>query len=202
MSVALLLVALRAQPAAAQSDSQEKVYTYVEQMPAFPGGGGQPAIMAAIQERVVYPELARREKITGRVFVSFIIAETGKVKDIKVVKGIGAGCDEAAVAAVSQLPLLVPGKQNGRVVAVSLTVPILFQEGSPATPLANRVFTYVEQMPSLPGQPKTPDTIVEVVGGSYGVALSPCRKPWGKTWCCPPKCSTAAPKASCTRPSW
>lgn len=176
----LVLGLIVARPAAGQSGSENKVYTYVEQMPTLPGGGGQAALVAAIQERLVYPEQARREKIAGRVFISFIVTETGKLRDIKVVKGIGGGCDEAAVAAVSQLPPLVPGKQNGRAVAVSFTVPVTFQEGGAATPLASRVFTYVEQMPTLPGQPKTPDKVVEEIGGSYGINLNPVQKAVGK----------------------
>ena len=119
--------------------------------------------------------------MTGRVFVSFIVSETGNVRDSKVVKGIGEGCDEAVLLAVSQLPRFMPGKQNGRPVSVSFTVPVTFTESDPSIPLANRVYTYVEQMPTLPGQPKTPDKVVEEVGGSYGANLSPVQKAVGKT---------------------
>ena len=178
--VVLLTSLVVAGPAAAQSESDNKVYTYVEQMPTMPNGEGQGAIVAAIQERLVYPELARREKVTGRVFVSFVVTTTGKIVDIKVVKGLGAGCDEAAVQAVQQLPTLVPGKQNGRAVAVSFTVPVTFQDSGPATPLANRVYTYVEQMPTLPGQPAQPDKLVEGVLASYGANLNPVQKAVGK----------------------
>ncbi|MBJ6111032.1 TonB family protein [Hymenobacter sp. BT523] len=150
----LVLLAL-ARPAAAQGEAEEeKVYTYVEQMPTLPGNGGNQAIVAAIQERLVYPEQARRDNVTGRVFVSFTVTPTGGVKSIKIVKGIGAGCDEATVAAVSQLPRFIPGKQNGRAVSVSFTVPATFPPASGATAPATldgaRVYSYVEQMPTLP----------------------------------------------------
>ncbi|UOQ97376.1 energy transducer TonB [Hymenobacter sp. 5317J-9] len=150
----LVLLAL-ARPAAAQGEAEEeKVYTYVEQMPQLPGSGGNQAIVAAIQERLVYPEQARRDNVTGRVFVSFTVTTTGGVKSIKVVKGIGAGCDEATIAAVSQLPRFIPGKQNGRAVSVSFTVPATFPPASGATAPAlldgARVYSYVEQMPTLP----------------------------------------------------
>ncbi len=174
--LAAALLAL-AQPAAAQDDDEgKKVYTYVEQMPTLPIGGGMAGITAAIQERLIYPEAARRNKITGRVFVSFSVTSTGAVQDVKVVKGLGSGCDEAAVNAVQQLPRFVPGKQNGRAVWVSFTVPVNFQEAGAtnaasvaqaAAPAANRAFTYVEQMPKLPGQPKTTDKTLAEAGGSY-----------------------------------
>jgi TonB family protein len=152
-SFALLLV-VRAPPVAAQSSSDEdKVYTYVEQMPQLPGNGGHQAIVAAIQERLVYPEPARRDNVTGRVFVSFTVTADGGVKSVKVVKGLGAGLDEATVAAVSQLPRFIPGKQNGRAVSVSYTVPVAFPPASgapaPATLDGARVYSYVEQMPAL-----------------------------------------------------
>lgn len=130
------------------------MYTYVEQMPALPTGPGQQSITAAIQERLVYPAEARRNQVTGRVFLSFVVNTAGAVQDVKVVKGIGSGCDEAAVQAAQQLPRFIPGKQNGRVVSVSFTVPVTFQDpGNAATPPAGRVFSYVEQMPRLAGAP-------------------------------------------------
>lgn len=159
LAVPLLAVLLAGGPCAAQNQGKEevvesKVYTYVEQMPELPGGGGNAAIVAAIQERLVYPADAAASQQTGRVFLNFVIGTTGRITEIKVVKGLGASLDEAAVDAVRQLPRFVPGKQNGRTVAVSLTVPITFSEVTPSAAAlkgAPRVYTYVEQMPALPG---------------------------------------------------
>ena len=104
--------------------ADQKVYTYVEQMPQLPGGGGNAAIVAAIQRQLKYP--AGAGVIDGRVFVSFIVAETGDVNSVTVVKGLSEAQDAAVVAAVQQLPRFVPGRQNAKVVAVIFTVPVQF----------------------------------------------------------------------------
>jgi TonB family protein len=163
----LLVLLTLAQPAAAQGSSDEdKVYTYVEQMPQLPGAGGNQAIVAAIQERLVYPEQARRDNVTGRVFVSFTVSTEGGVKDAKIIKGLGSGLDEATLAAVSQLPRFIPGKQNGRAVSVSFTVPVTFPTATGATAPATldgaRVYTYAEQMPTL-AAPNEKTTVLAAV---------------------------------------
>ena len=106
---------------------ENKVYTYVEQMPELPGGGGNTAIVVAIQKATKYPSLALRNQVEGRIFVSFTVNAQGDVSDVKVVKGLGSGLDEETIRAVKTLPKFRPGKQNGRAVSVSFTVPITFK---------------------------------------------------------------------------
>ena len=105
----------------------DKPYTFVEQMPQLPGGGGQLAIVMAIQKAVRYPSLALRNQVEGRVYVSFTVDSKGEVTDVKVVKGLGSGLDEETMRAIKTLPRFIPGKQNGREVSVSFTVPITFK---------------------------------------------------------------------------
>ncbi|RZK99515.1 MAG: TonB family protein, partial [Hymenobacter sp.] len=108
------------------ADSPEnKVYTYVEQMPMLPSGGGMGAIVEQIQRNMVYPAGAHQD---GRVFVSFTVAADGGVADTKVIKSLSPACDAAVVDAIRQLPRFVPGKQAGQAVAVSFTVPVLFKK--------------------------------------------------------------------------
>ena len=106
---------------------KEAPYFYVEQMPELPGGGGQKAIVAAIQKAVKYPALALGNQIEGKIFVSFVVNSLGEVSDVKVVKGLGYGLDEETIRAVKTLPRFTPGKQNGRAVSVAYTVPISFK---------------------------------------------------------------------------
>ena len=106
---------------------ENKVYTYVEQMPELPGGGGQGAIVVAIQKAVRYPPMALRNQVEGRIFASFTVNPQGDVTDVKVVKGLGSGLDEETIRAIKTLPKFRPGKQNGRAVSVSFTVPITYK---------------------------------------------------------------------------
>lgn len=98
-------------------------FVAVEEMPSPIGG------VVGIQKRIRYPEIAKRAGIQGRVFVKALIDTNGNVADAKVIKGIGGGCDEAAIEAVKQTTF-IPGKQKGLLVNVQVTVPILFKLGS------------------------------------------------------------------------
>ncbi|WP_375415746.1 TonB family protein [uncultured Hymenobacter sp.] len=105
-----------------------KVYTFVEQMPELPSGGGNVAIIQAIQDKLIYPKAdAGSAAPEGRVFVSFTVNADGAVRDIKIVKGLASVYDAAVVAAVQQLPRFNPGRQSGKAVAVSFTVPVQFK---------------------------------------------------------------------------
>ena len=100
------------------------VLTIVEEMPKFPGGEGE--LTAYLQRNIKYPPLARENGISGRVYVNFIVDKEGKIKDAKVLRGIGGGCDEEALRVVRSMPPWTPGKQNGRAVNVSFNMPVFF----------------------------------------------------------------------------
>ena len=102
-------------------------YTYVEQMPELPGGGGVLAIVAAIQKSVRYPSRAINEGVEGKLYASFVVNFKGEVVDVKIVKGLGFGLDEETMRAIKSLPRFIPGKQNGREVNVAYTVPVTFK---------------------------------------------------------------------------
>ena len=82
--------------------------------------------IAGIQSRIVYPEIAKRAGVQGRVFVKAYVDEKGGVNKVELIRGIGAGCDEAAMAAVKDTKFK-PGKQRGKPVKVQVTVPVLFK---------------------------------------------------------------------------
>ncbi|UOR04365.1 energy transducer TonB [Hymenobacter aerilatus] len=101
-----------------------KVYNYVEQMPEPPGGMN--ALLQYIGKNIKYPAMALRNQVEGKVFVNFVVGPDGSISGVKIQKGIGAGCDEEAMRVISGLPKWTPGKQNGRNVSVSFTVPVTF----------------------------------------------------------------------------
>lgn len=111
----------------AQSSSSGKgeVFTVVEQVPEFPGG--MRALGMYLARNLRYPKEAQQSRIQGRVFVQFVVTQQGDIQNLRVLKGIGGGCDEEAVRVVSQMPKWNPGKQNGEAVSVQYNLPIQFQ---------------------------------------------------------------------------
>ena len=114
------------------ASEKKKVYTVVEEMPRFVGG--EEALMMYISHNIRYPAEARNNGVTGKVYLSFIVNDSGKVRDVKVLKGIGSGCDEEAMRVIKQMPDWEPGRQNGEPVSVYYNVPISFNlsKGPPA----------------------------------------------------------------------
>lgn len=102
------------------TDETGDFFVVVEEMPELIGG------LRGLQSKVLYPEMARKAGIEGRVTLQFIINENGEVENPKVVKGIGGGCDEAAIAAI-QYAKFTPGMQRGRPVRVQYSLPIVFK---------------------------------------------------------------------------
>jgi protein TonB len=100
-----------------------KVFTVVEEMPSFPGGEAK---LLELLSHIQYPTLAREEGISGWVYLNFIIDKDGKIRDAKITKGIGGGCDEEALRVLLSLPDWKPGRQNGRAVAVRNNIRINF----------------------------------------------------------------------------
>jgi len=104
-------------------DEIEEEPTYfvaVEEMPAPIGG------IKAIQEKIIYPEIAKRAGVEGKVYVLAFVNEQGEVTKAQIIKGIGAGCDEAALDAVLKTKF-TPGKQRGKPVKVQVSIPIIFK---------------------------------------------------------------------------
>jgi protein TonB len=104
---------------------EAQVFTYVEEMPTFPGG--DEALYSFVGKQIVYPEIAKRAGVEGKLYIQFVVRTDGKVTDVTVQKGIGAGCDEEAVRVVKSMPNWKPGRQNGHPVNVRISIPIVFK---------------------------------------------------------------------------
>ncbi|MBS4057114.1 MAG: M56 family metallopeptidase [Bacteroidales bacterium] len=105
-------------------EATDEVFTVVEQMPEY--NGGMEAMMKFIASNITYPETAKRDTIQGKVFVQFVIETDGSVSNVKVLRGIGGGCDEEAIRVVESMPKWTPGRQRGKAVRVSFNLPIRF----------------------------------------------------------------------------
>ena len=111
------------------TSEEDTVYQIVEEMPKFPGG--EKALMDYVSNNVKYPEEAKNKNIAGRVFVSFVVEKDGSIGEVKVLRGIGGGCDEEAVRVIKGMPKWKPGMQKGKPVRVSYQIPIYFKLDTP-----------------------------------------------------------------------
>ena len=108
-----------------EDEDRPGVYIVVEQMPEFLGG--DKGFYQFIADNTKYPAEAKEKGIRGIVYVNFIVEPDGSISDIRVLRGIGGGCDEEAVRVVESMPRFKPGMQDGEAVRVSYTVPVIFR---------------------------------------------------------------------------
>jgi TonB family protein len=106
-------------------DASEQIFFIVEEMPEFPGG--EIALRQYIANAVKYPVTAQEKGIQGKVYVTFVVSKDGSVADCKIARGVDPSLDKEALRVVSELPKWMPGKQKGKNVNVSYTIPINFQ---------------------------------------------------------------------------
>ncbi|MCH8031929.1 MAG: energy transducer TonB [Bacteroidetes bacterium] len=129
LRLTLLVVVLGlASGAFAQSSGQSKppppptsrLFEMVDQIPELIGG------LDGLQDRLEYPESCLSAGIEGRVFIQLLVSKEGRQSEVRVVRGIGGGCDEAAVRAV-EWSRFIPGRDNGKPVRVRMSLPITFR---------------------------------------------------------------------------
>ena len=104
---------------------EQEIFQIVEEMPSFPGGDQK--MMEYVAKNIKYPQIARETGVQGKVFVNFVVEPDGSVSNVKILRGIGGGCDEEAMRVVKSMPKWKPGKQRGRAVRVSYILPVNFK---------------------------------------------------------------------------
>jgi periplasmic protein TonB len=107
-----------------ESAEEAQIFMVVESMPEYPGG--EAALYTFLAENIKYPQMAKESGIQGRVFVTFVVERDGSVTDVRVLRGIGGGCDEEAIRVVKSMPRWTPGKQRGKSVRVQYNLPVKF----------------------------------------------------------------------------
>jgi protein TonB len=103
---------------------EAEIFMVVEESPSFPGG--DEARIRFLTENIKYPQIARESSIQGTVYVTFVVEKNGNVTDVRVLRGIGGGCDEEAIRVIKAMPKWSPGKQRGKPVRVQFNMPIKF----------------------------------------------------------------------------
>ena len=107
-----------------QLSNEIHFFDAVGEKPEFPGG--DLALRKFIGSSVKYPVIAQENGIQGKVYVTFVVSKTGKVTNASIARGVDPSLDKEALRVVNALPAWKPGKQRGKPVNVSYTVPINF----------------------------------------------------------------------------
>jgi TonB family protein len=110
------------------SKGREHLFTSLEVNPMYKGG--MDGWYLLLSKNVHYPAVAKERNIQGTVVVTFSISKYGVLSDIKVLSGVGGGCDEEAVRAIKLSRPWVSGYRYGMPVRVQYTVPIKFSLSS------------------------------------------------------------------------
>lgn len=107
------------------NDNKDEIFNVCEVMPEFEGGLSE--LMTFLRQNIKYPVSAHKEKIEGRVLVSFVVDKDGSICEANVVKSISPDLDAEALRVVNAMPKWRPGRQNGKVVRVRYILPISFR---------------------------------------------------------------------------
>lgn len=89
--------------------------------------GGIDALKSFITANLEYPRQARQEKREGTVYVQFEVSETGRIANIKVLRGVCKELDEAAINIIKKMPDWKPAKQDGKSITSIYTLPIKYK---------------------------------------------------------------------------
>ena len=97
---------------------------FAEEMPEFPGGMGE--LNKFLQSKLVYPESARMNGISGIVLVEFVVEKDGRVGNVKVIAPLYPDCDKEAIRVIQMIPKWKPAKSMGQPVRCFYQIPVLF----------------------------------------------------------------------------
>ena len=113
-----------------ENPKEEKKVTpfhQIAQRPTFNGGDAN-EFSKWVNQNLRYPDKCRQSKVQGRVALQFTVTETGKVADVKVLRGVNPELDKEAARVVSESPDWTPGiDENGETVPVTYTFPVIFR---------------------------------------------------------------------------
>jgi protein TonB len=101
------------------------IFYAAEEMPEFPGG--YQALLNFLSQNIRYPSIASESGITGKVTVNFVVNKDGSISDATILRGVDQALDKEALRVINSLPKWKPGKQAGKPVRVSFSVPINFK---------------------------------------------------------------------------
>ena len=107
-----------------KTEEETIINTIINEKPDFPGGNE--ARIQFLQNNIIDPTAARESGIQGIVYITFIVEKDGSINDVKIVNGIGGGCDQEAIRVVKAMPKWSAGKKNGKAIRAQMNLQIQF----------------------------------------------------------------------------
>lgn len=148
-------------------------FEYSFNMPMYPGG--ETAMNRFIAAQICYPKQAFNDGVEGTVIVRFEIDEEGFVTNPEVAKSVGGGCDEVVLEMLEAMPQWVPGKEDGKAIRATYTLPVKFvlnNEGEARAIKPGVGFCY-ENEPVA--EERNPEEIVSQPENTLRLYPNPCR---------------------------
>lgn len=121
----LLVLSFSASAQDSKETESEKVYTYVDVMPEFPGG--EIEMLRYIKANIDYPSESIRNNVEGLTFLSLVVRRDGTLDEVHVMKSLDPYTDKEAIRIVSTMPKWKPGIKNGKNVNVKYTLVLRFK---------------------------------------------------------------------------
>ncbi|MDW7690377.1 energy transducer TonB [Flammeovirgaceae bacterium SG7u.111] len=115
------------EPEEVEEEVADQIFEIVEE--GAEPDGGMVTFLKWVGKNVKYPNQAKRMGVEGKVYVQFVVDKDGSLTDVKVIRGIGAGCDEEAIRVLQKAKKWKPGKQRGRAVKQRIVLPVNFKLG-------------------------------------------------------------------------
>ncbi len=106
-------------------EKQDDIFVKVDEMPKFKDGDFN-TFRTWVMQNVKYPEIAKKEKIEGKVYAEYIVEKDGTVSNVKVIKSDNSKLNEEVLKVVKSSPVWTAGKQNGKLVRVKFVVQVNF----------------------------------------------------------------------------
>ena len=107
------------------SDKEKVYHQVVGQQPSFPGGREE--LFKYLTYNVKYPIDATKNKIEGRILVTFVVEHDGSISNVDVANSVYPSLDKESIRVVRGMSKWIPGKVNGKTVRVKYTIPITFR---------------------------------------------------------------------------
>ena len=103
-----------------EEEEEDEIFIIVEEIPEFPGG--EDALHRFMIEHTKYPKSAKKKRVSGTVYVQFVINEKGEIENVHIPRSVNPALDREAIRVVENMPNWIPGKIRGKPVKALQTL--------------------------------------------------------------------------------